>query len=1082
VIDEIRRCLDTSAFDDLFLGRLGWDRPRLANFEVTARDHTFSVTPVAQKCGLHVFVVETEDRVPAALQSIIDAEIAKRSPERLLLFSSPLGTVWRWPEARPSGGIRLVPHAYGAGLWNEDLVQRIARIKFTVEEQAGLSLLAVRERVRGSLNAEQVTSRFYNEFKTHHADLLAGIEGIEDEDDRSWYASLLMNRLMFVYFIQMKGFIGGDREFLRSCLAFVRDTWGPDAFYNFYSDLLTPLFHDGLGSHAHQFSDRDVAALLQHVPYVNGGIFETHEIEKRYSIRVRDEHFERIFDFFDSFTWHLDTRPTGNPNEINPDVLGYVFEQYINLTASGKKENGAYYTKQDVTGYMAASTIVSHLLQRLIDKIDVNPFVHLQASPHLFLHEDRLHGWDSASATWLPLPPEVETLHADATTWSDLSSVGTSAEVCLPGETWLDVIERREHTEHLVSAIDAGAIGSVGDLIVANVDVRAVLTASIRGLTSPDDVLAAWKITTSTKVLDPTCGSGAFLFAALDILDEVYAAILEIAELHVASGSNRAQDVLQEITSHRRQGQNLAYFRLKHASLNNLHGVDIMEEAVEIAKLRLFLTLAARLESPEEIEPLPDLDFNLKAGNLLVGFGDMDDARGRVATRLETLNAIVGIESEIRSLTEQRLRFIELLETAHDEDEAKALKDEILNATATLRDIADTACYEAEEPAVDFDSWRTASKPFHWFIEFPLADHQGGFDVVIGNPPYVARRKVDYVFGGFKTDDCPDIFASCMERSAKLCAKTGAFSMIVPIAFQFSSDYAAARAVMKSLVPWRCVSTYSRNPTALFPPGIGVRPVILVGLRAGDEEIFTTETRRWVDAYRPFLFHATRYAHVNVPTERGAWQRPGTERLSRLFDELVALPHSLGDSVRRGGHSIGFKQTALYYMSVFIDEPPSWTPEGELTPQTMVGALVVQSEEEQALAHLILAGRLAVWWWSSTGDDFHVTAAMLKSFPISLEHLTPVRERLLQLAADLREEQPRNPLVTLYNKKEMGNYDMLGCRHITDESDELILDAVGLGDYWPDVVASNHRLVRMTGERPGTRRAWPFSWEPSRSA
>ncbi len=94
------------------------------------------------------------------------------------------------------------------------------------------------------------------------------------------------------------------------------------------------------------------------VPYVNGGIFETHSIEVRYKIQVRDEYFERIFEFFDDFTWHLDTRPTGNSNAINPDVLGYVFEQYINLTAAGRRENGAYYTKQDVTGYMASTTLV----------------------------------------------------------------------------------------------------------------------------------------------------------------------------------------------------------------------------------------------------------------------------------------------------------------------------------------------------------------------------------------------------------------------------------------------------------------------------------------------------------------------------------------------------------------------------------------------------------------------------------------------------------------------------------------------------------------------------------------------------
>jgi hypothetical protein len=68
--------------------------------------------------------------------------------------------------------------------------------------------------------------------------------------------------------------------------------------------------------------------------------------------------------------------------------------------------------------------------------------------------------------------------------------------------------------------------------------------------------------------------------------------------------------------------------------------------------------------------------------------------------------------------------------------------------------------------------------------------------------------------------------------------------------------------------------------------------------------------------------------------------------------------------------------------------------------------------------------------------------------------------------------------VTRYAGKEMGNYDMLRCRHITDESDQLILDALGLADYWPAVLLADDRLLKVTGERPGTEREWPFPWKP----
>ena len=69
---------------------------------------------------------------------------------------------------------------------------------------------------------------------------------------------------------------------------------------------------------------------------------------------------------------------------------------------------------------------------------------------------------------------------------------------------------------------------------------------------------------------------------------------------------------------------NQEYYALKSIVLNNLYGVDIMEEAVEICKLRLFLKLVAQLQSYDQIEPLPDIDFNIRAGNTLVGFTSLD--------------------------------------------------------------------------------------------------------------------------------------------------------------------------------------------------------------------------------------------------------------------------------------------------------------------------------------------------------------------------------------------------------------------------------------------------------------------------
>ena len=100
--------------------------------------------------------------------------------------------------------------------------------------------------------------------------------------------------------------------------------------------------------------------MLGNIPYLNGGLFDVHELERpeRYGkdIQIDDQAFEKVFNYFDQYQWHLDERPLKNDKEINPDVLGYIFEKYIN-----QKQMGAYYTKEDITEYISKNTVIPFL-------------------------------------------------------------------------------------------------------------------------------------------------------------------------------------------------------------------------------------------------------------------------------------------------------------------------------------------------------------------------------------------------------------------------------------------------------------------------------------------------------------------------------------------------------------------------------------------------------------------------------------------------------------------------------------------------------------------------------------------------
>lgn len=141
-------------------------------------------------------------------------------------------------------------------------------------------------------------------------------------------------------------------------------------------------------------------------------------------------------------------------------------------------------------------------------------------------------------------------------------------------------------------------------------------------LASAEECEQAFEVLRSLTVCDPTVGSGAFLFAALDVLQPLYEEVLARARELAEEGEPPAEFLVE---ADARAG---SYWLIKTICLHNLFGVDLMHEAPEIAKLRLFLKLAAQIDSVEHLEPLPDLDFNIKCGNLLVGIADERDAQG----------------------------------------------------------------------------------------------------------------------------------------------------------------------------------------------------------------------------------------------------------------------------------------------------------------------------------------------------------------------------------------------------------------------------------------------------------------------
>jgi hypothetical protein len=1042
-IERLRELLDGGELEQVFR-ELGWDNPPEGARKVTHDEDGTSARLVAIKRGVGVWAIDGIPSRPA--QRRLDALVARQTRERLLVFVEATRQVWLWPEQRPSGtGYRLVTHEHLTGTRNEALLQRLAAAAFMLEEEASLTVMDVLERVRRSFDAEKVTKRFYNEFKAHREKLLNQIEGIEAPDEVAWYGSVLLNRLMLVYFLQKKGFLDDDYNYLKHRLEMVREHLGEDAFYGFFRDFLLPLFHDGLGSHLQDYDDPAISEIVGDVPYINGGIFLEHSLESVNDINVPDSAFEGIFTFFDQFRWHLDERPTEDPNEISPDVLGYVFEQYVN-----SKEMGAYYTKGDVTGYMTAVTLLPAYLDRL-DLAEGEPWVLFAADPDRYIYDSIRHGAD------IPLPSEIEMGLDDEDQRGDWWEKATP-DLGLPGENWWEVVDRRRRYMALKESLAEGEVGDISACITENLDIGTLVMDYLDQLPDIESVEQAYERLSEITVLDPTCGSGAFLFAALEILADLYMTLMERAQELVDAGS-RMPEFLNEAQRH----PNLRYFVLRSAQLNNLYGVDIMAEAGEIARLRLFLKLAAQLEHRHQIEPFPDLDLNIKCGNLLVGIASPEDAERRFGGDLLIQTELQAIKEAAESSAGLYGDFVDAQGRNDDPESIRGLKQEIGLQMDRLRETVDGLLHGARAESVPLDAWQVSHQPFHWFVEFPRVFVEGGFDVVVGNPPYIRAKLVtDYQYVGFETGDCPDIYAVCMERSLGLMAPKGSFAMIVPHSASFSSRFPRLRKFYEQTCTELWVSSYGRIPAGLFSAETRVRNSVVIARHTGGQGRcvhHTTRLRRWIEDYRPFLMALTAYATPPKVLCETQWPFLGSDPLGSILARRVSMGRAIGDvtipargldmPIKGSGGSLGpagpyallFKTSAYNWLPVFLEPPPAQDASGREIEQTKMKALWFRDSSLRDAAWLVLAGKWGFAWWSTYGDDFDVTAGLLGAFPASAEVVAAsLPGGVAGLATQLAEELPHHVVFKLNAKKHIGNFNLRACRGITDRADQALCD------------------------------------------
>lgn len=351
--NQVKKYFKNFDYKKLFIEELLWNNVNIPIIKISANGIEYSLEAVAQKCGMTVYHCLSKVMPDYPTRRKIDKEITKYTREHLIIYSdsSQQKQIWQWVRREKNKPDACREHHYQKNQSGDSLIQKLNIIAVSLDEEESLTLPEVTSRTRKALDVDKITKKFYDRFKKEHEKFLKFLES-KTLTDKEWYASLMLNRLMFIYFIQKKGFLDGNDDYLRYHLKKCQvNNISKDKPQTFYRSFLLKLFHEGLGKPEHK---SELEELLGKIPYLNGGLFEIHPLEiLNTDIHISDEAFDKIFCFFEEYQWHLDDRPLKDDKEINPDVLGYIFEKYTN-----QKQMGAYYTKEDITEYISKNCII----------------------------------------------------------------------------------------------------------------------------------------------------------------------------------------------------------------------------------------------------------------------------------------------------------------------------------------------------------------------------------------------------------------------------------------------------------------------------------------------------------------------------------------------------------------------------------------------------------------------------------------------------------------------------------------------------------------------------------------------------
>jgi hypothetical protein len=546
------------------------------------------------------------------------------------------------------------------------------------------------EEIEAAFSIEKVTDEFFNQYKDlyiklyEHFENDVNVKSAIDQAgiDNARFTKKLLGQIVFLYFLQKKGWlgVGKNKQWGTGNKRFVQELFerAKKESKNYFKDYLQFLFYQALAK-APKNEDGYYEELKGKFPFLNGGLFEADYEWDKANITIPENLFRNeeknkagdvgtgILDVFDRYNFTIkEDEPLDKEVAVDPEMLGKVFENMLDITE--RKSKGAFYTPREIVHYMCQESLIHYL-----DNALNSGTISYQA-----IDSDQLTMFPGSTNKKGNLKIELEHTDNIRVAKKDIETFIREGHFALENDERVATKGKtRTYQYQLPESIRKNA-----DLI--------------------DQKLS------SIKICDLAIGSGAF---PVGLLHELVNAML-VLKPHLS------YDYLTEKLkgfgfAQRESISDSRYiYRLKrHIIQESIYGVDIDSSAIDIARLRLWLSLVVDEDDLDPIETLPNLDYKIVVGNSLIGLPDgaMKDLK---------------VEAELEKLKE---KFYDIT----DEQEKKALRQKI---NTKIREFLDSA-EQFVGYKIDFD--------FKLFFS-EVWREKGGFDVVIGNPPYVRVQNLKH--------------------------------------------------------------------------------------------------------------------------------------------------------------------------------------------------------------------------------------------------------------------------------------------------------------------------------------------------